>query len=65
VGLACHHNLPVQALGISLVALVPALLGMAVGGVVRAIVSPATFRFFFYAGLLGLGGEILWRALPP
>ena len=63
IGLAWHHALPAQTLGVSLLALVPALLGMAAGGAIRAIVSPATFRFFFYVGLLGLGGEILWRAL--
>lgn len=64
-GLAWHHSLPVHALGLSLLALVPALLGMTAGAFIRAIVSPAIFRFFFYIGLLGLGGEILWRALSP
>lgn len=65
LGLAWHHSLPLQALGMSLLALAPALLGMVVGGAIRAIVSPATFRFFFFVGLLGLGGEILWRAVSP
>jgi uncharacterized protein len=64
-GLGWHHSLPMQALGMSLLALVPALLGMAAGGAIRAVVSPETFRFFLYVGLLGLGGEILWRALSP
>lgn len=65
VGLAWHHSLPLQALGLSLLALVPALLGMTAGAAIRAVVSPATFRFCFFVGLLGLGGEILWRAVSP
>lgn len=64
-GLAWHHSLPVEALGLSLLAFVPALLGMTAGAAIRAVVSPATFRFFFFVGLLGLGGEILWRAVSP
>lgn len=64
-GLAWHHSLPLQALGWSLLALIPALIGMGVGAAIRAVVSPAAFRFFFFVGLLGLGGEILWRALSP
>ena len=62
-GLAWHHSLPLQALSLSLLALAPALLGMWAGAAIRSVVSPATFRFCFFAGLLGLGGEILWRAL--
>jgi uncharacterized membrane protein YfcA len=62
-GLAWHGGLAAQSLGASLLALIPALLGMALGGAVRARVRPAIFRRCFFAGLLGLGTEIAWRAL--
>lgn len=62
-GLAAHGALPVAALGGSLLALAPALAGMALGGWLRARVSPETFRRCFFLGLLALGAEIAWRGL--
>ena len=47
----------------SLLALVPALAGMVLGGRLRVRVRPETFRLFFFAGLLVLGGELFWRGL--
>ncbi|RAI59567.1 sulfite exporter TauE/SafE family protein [Roseicella frigidaeris] len=63
LGLAWHGALPAQVAGVSLLALLPALAGMALGGWLRARVRPATFRLCFFLGLLGLGAELLWRGL--
>ncbi|MBL6456609.1 sulfite exporter TauE/SafE family protein [Belnapia sp. T6] len=60
-GLAWHGALGAGTAGVSLLALVPALLGMAAGGWLRARVRPETFRLCFFLGLLVLGGELLWR----
>ncbi len=49
--------------GASLLALAPALLGMALGGWVRSRVSEKVFRRCFYAGLLVLGAHLASRAL--
>ena len=46
-----------------MLALVPALAGMVLGGWLRARVQPETFRLIFFAGLLVLGGELFWRGL--
>ncbi len=62
-GLAWHGALPLQAATASLLALVPALAGMALGGWLRARVRPETFRLCFFVGLLALGGELVWRGL--
>jgi hypothetical protein len=62
-GLAWHGALPMAAAGASLLALVPALAGMALGGWLRARVRPETFRLCFFVGLLLLGGELVWRGL--
>ena len=62
-GLAWHGALPVGAVGASLLALAPALAGMALGGWLRARVRPETFRVGFFAGLLVLGAELVWRGL--
>ena len=62
-GLAWHGALPAQAAGASLLALAPALAGMALGGWLRARVRPETFRLCFFVGLLVLGGELVWRGL--
>ena len=62
-GLALHGALPLAATGTSLLAVLPALAGMALGGRLRARVRPETFRVGFFAGLLVLGGELLWRGL--
>jgi len=62
-GLMLHGTLPFAATGTSLLALVPALAGMALGGWLRARVRPETFRPCFFVGLLVLGGELVWRGL--
>ena len=62
-GLAWHGALPTGAAGASLLALVPALAGMAMGGRLRMRVRPETFRLCFFAALLALGGELFWRGL--
>jgi len=60
-GLAWQGALPAQALGVSLLALAPALAGMALGGVLRSRVAPDRFRRCFFIGLLALGAEIAWQ----
>ncbi len=47
----------------SLAAVVIALLGMRLGQAVRARLSPQTFRFWFFAGLLALGAYLAARGL--
>jgi uncharacterized protein len=49
--------------GASLVAVLPALAGMALGGWLRGRVSETVFRRCFFLGLLGLGGHIAVHAL--
>lgn len=60
-GLALHGALPLVASAASLLAVLPALAGMALGGWLRARVRPETFRICFFVGLLALGGELIWR----
>jgi uncharacterized membrane protein YfcA len=47
-----------DALAASLLALIPALLGMQAGTWLRARVHPATFRRWFFAGLVALGAHL-------
>lgn len=47
----------------SLLALVPALLGMVFGQRIRARVHPARFRLYFFLGLLAVGGHLAIRPL--
>jgi uncharacterized membrane protein YfcA len=49
--------------GGSLLAVLPALLGMAIGAKVRAVIRPEPFRRCFFAGLLMLGGYLVLRAV--
>jgi len=63
LGLAWHGALAGPELGVSLLALAPALLGMALGGALRARVRPEVFRRGFFIGLAVLGAEILWRGV--
>lgn len=63
LGLLWHHALPLESVGISMLALLPALLGMIIGSRLRAHIAAETFRRCFFSGLLLLGGEIAWRAL--
>ena len=62
-GLAWQHALPGALLGTSFLALVPALVGMWLGGVLRRHCRPAVFRRCFFIGLLALGIEILWQGV--
>lgn len=47
----------------SLLAIAPALAGMALGGAIRRRVRPETFRRWFFLGLLVLGAQLLLRGL--
>ncbi|WP_291297750.1 sulfite exporter TauE/SafE family protein [Elioraea sp.] len=62
-GLALHGALPLAASAASLLAVLPALAGMALGGWLRARVRPETFRVCFFVGLLALGGQLIWRGV--
>ena len=62
VGLALEARLHAAVAGGSLLALLPALAGMALGQRIRERMSPAAFRRWFFAGLLALGGYMLVRA---
>jgi len=58
VGLGGHHALDGSALASSVLALIPALLGMFVGQAMRKRLSAKTFRKAFYFGLIGLGAYL-------
>lgn len=60
-GLAWHGAFQPGDIGLSALALVPALVGMWAGQVVRRIVSPATFRRWFLISLVLLGLELFLR----
>ena len=61
-GLIWHGAFDATRLGWSAVAVVPALLGMWLGQVLRTRISPPVFRRGFLLCLLVLGGELLLRA---
>jgi uncharacterized membrane protein YfcA len=52
-----------MAAGGSLLALPPALAGLALGGWLRGRIPPARFRRIFFASLLLLGVHLAWRGL--
>jgi uncharacterized membrane protein YfcA len=58
IGLAVGGSLPAATLGASLLTLAPALLGMAIGQVVRGRISPPVFRACFFVGIALLGAEL-------
>lgn len=60
-GLATQGALHGQQLGLSLLAIVPALLGMWLGQKLRARVSPVSFRRYFLFFLIVLGLELVSR----
>ncbi|MFM0336720.1 sulfite exporter TauE/SafE family protein [Paraburkholderia fungorum] len=62
IGLAREHAFAVHDLGDSLLAVVPALLGMWIGQSVRGRIGPATFRRWFFVCLLCLGIQLMARA---
>ncbi len=62
-GLAFHGALPLGAAVQSLLALAPALAGMAAGGWMRSRIRPSLFRTCFFAGLLALSAELILQGL--
>ncbi|WP_026871407.1 sulfite exporter TauE/SafE family protein [Inquilinus limosus] len=62
-GLARDGALPLAAAGTSLLALAPALAGMAAGQWLRLRVRPEVFRRWFFIGLLLLGLDLALRPL--
>jgi len=62
-GLAEGGAFDEATLGSSLLVLIPALAGMALGQWVRVRVHPETFRRCFFVGLLALGGHLALRPL--
>jgi uncharacterized membrane protein YfcA len=63
IGLGAHGAFELQGLGLSLLALAPALAGMWVGQMLRGKIGPATFRRLFLVCLLLLGAEMSLRPL--
>ncbi|MEW6632125.1 MAG: sulfite exporter TauE/SafE family protein [Pseudomonadota bacterium] len=61
LGLASHGAFEVGHLAMSSLAVLPALLGMWLGQVLRQKISPATFRRWFLIFLILLGVELLLR----
>jgi uncharacterized membrane protein YfcA len=62
VGLSAHGAFKIAQLGLSTIALVPALAGMWLGQQIRARMSPRRFRQFFLLFLLLLGLELAFRS---
>ncbi len=62
-GLASRGAWRFDSLGPSSLAIVPALIGMWAGQIIREKVSPPTFRRWFLIGLLLLGAEMALRPL--
>jgi uncharacterized membrane protein YfcA len=62
-GLLRGDTPPAVSTSMSLLALVPALGGMALGQVVRRRIAPRTFRMVFFAGLLVLGTYLALRQI--
>jgi len=63
IGLAWHGAFRMENLAVSMLAILPALLGMWTGQAIRQKVSPTTFRRGFLICLLLLGGELVIRSL--
>ncbi|HEY4296638.1 MAG TPA: sulfite exporter TauE/SafE family protein [Paraburkholderia sp.] len=61
VGLAAHGAFRLDQLGLSLLAVLPALVGMWLGSIVRQKISPKTFRRCFLLFLVVLGLELALR----
>ncbi len=59
--LALQGHLGSQASGASVLMVVPAVAGMLLGQRLRDAMSETAFRRCFFAGLLALGGWLLWR----
>lgn len=63
IGLIGHGAVPVRDMAASAFAVIPALLGMAAGQVVRTRISPQLFRRLFLTFLMLLGLEMALRGL--
>lgn len=63
IGLAAQGAFHVDQLGWSTAAIIPALLGMALGQTIRSRISPQRFRQCFLAFLILLGAEMVLRPL--
>jgi uncharacterized membrane protein YfcA len=61
--LALHGAVPLATSATSVLAVLPALVGMALGNWLRARIRPEIFRLCFFVGLLLLGGELMWRGM--
>lgn len=61
IGLARESAFAIDDITSSLLAVIPALLGMWIGQHVRERISPATFRRWFFICLLALGLQLLLR----
>ncbi len=62
-GLASRGAFHLDAAGASMLCTLPALVGMALGQLIRARVKPATFRMIFLSGLLVLGTDLIVRSM--
>ncbi|QBX80428.1 sulfite exporter TauE/SafE family protein [Citrobacter tructae] len=62
-GLWWHNALPVQSLSLSAFAIVPALFGQWIGSRLRRVISPVVFKRCFLFCLVGLGVEMMLRAV--
>jgi uncharacterized membrane protein YfcA len=61
--LGAYGALSLGSTGTSLLALLPALAGMVLGGWLRTHISTQTFRICFFGGLIALGVQLLWQGL--
>jgi uncharacterized protein len=62
-GLASRSAFHITEAGSSTLCVAPALVGMAIGQIIRAKVNPATFRLVFFTSLLLLGGDLVVRSI--
>lgn len=62
-GLALRGAYQIEGMAMSVVAVIPALMGMWAGQFVRRTVSPATFKRWFLIALALLGSEMMLRGL--
>jgi uncharacterized protein len=63
LGLMWHDALTLQSVSHSAIAVVPALLGMMIGGSIRRRISPERFRRWFFVGLGLLAVHLVYGAL--
>lgn len=63
IGLLWHHALELRSISNSVIAIMPALLGMMLGGRIRRRVSPERFRRWFFIGLALLAAHLIYAAL--